>query len=416
MANILIVDDSPVDRMLLRNYAEKIPGCSVIEAENGKDALAKMNEWEIDLVVTDLQMPQIDGLELVALVREKYLDLPVIVATAHGSESIASQALSIGASGYISKSDMQDSIVPTIKNVLSLLNSQRSYANLIDCSNEINFKFCLENDPSLFPPLVDLCEKMLSGISPLDRIQRLRIGIAVEQALRNAMFRGNLELDETTQVPFGDEAQSNDFYQLVERRLKDPEIQNRKIRANINITRNKFSCEISDDGNGFHHQSKGEMVSTSTGRGLVLIKAFMTEVKFNETGNRISMSNTWNGSAANEQYLELPADKDQHEQASNEKGNFGELVSKNTGRSVPLNKKRLVIGSGPECHLRIKNKSVAAYVCLLTFVNDHWVIQALDKSVGVRVNGEVTNSVQLDPGDIIAFANFEFEIRYNKPT
>ena len=88
MANILIVDDSPVDRMLLRNYAEKIPGCSVIEAENGKDALAKMNEWEIDLVVTDLQMPQIDGLELVALVREKYLDLPVIVATAHGSESI----------------------------------------------------------------------------------------------------------------------------------------------------------------------------------------------------------------------------------------------------------------------------------------------------------------------------------------
>ena len=104
---------------------------------------------------------------------------------------------------------------------------------MIDCSDEINFKFCLENDPSLFPPLVDLCEKMLSGISPLDRIQRLRIGIAVEQALRNAMFRGNLELDETTQVPFGDETQTNDFYKLVERRLKDPEIQNRKIWANI---------------------------------------------------------------------------------------------------------------------------------------------------------------------------------------
>ena len=53
------------------------------------------------------------------------------------------------------------------------------------------------------------------------------------------------------------------------------------------------------------------------------------------------MSNTWNGSATNEQYLELPADKDQQEQASNEKGNFGELVSKSTGRSVPLNQKAI---------------------------------------------------------------------------
>ena len=413
MANILVVDDSPVDRMLLKNYAEKIPGCSVIEAENGKDALTKITEWQIDLVVTDLQMPELDGLELVTMLREKYLDLPVIVATGQGSESIAAEALSAGASGYISKSDMQDSIVPTIRNVLSILNSQRNYANLLDCSDEINFKFNLENDQSLFPPLVDLCEKMLNGISPLDRIQRLRIGIAVEQALKNALFRGNLEIGELTQVPFGDEGPSNDLYSLIKSRLKDPEYKNRKIKVNININRDRFFCEIVDDGNGFHHQSKGELVSTTTGRGLVLIKAFMTDVKFNESGNKITMINTWNGDSSGPQSYDLNSDKQELNSTDSAAKNYGQLISKSSGRGVPLTKKRLVIGSGPECHLRLKNKSVSSYVCLLTKVKDHWTIESLDKNNGVRINGEQTKSTQLDSGDIIAFDKYEYEIRFD---
>ena len=413
MANILVVDDSPVDRMLLKNYAEKIPGCSVIEAENGKVALTKITEWQIDLVVTDLQMPEIDGLELVTMLREKYLDLPVIVATGQGSESIAAEALSAGASGYISKSDMQDSIVPTIRNVLSILNSQRTYANLLDCSDEINFKFNLENDQSLFPPLVDLCEKMLNGISPLDRIQRLRIGIAVEQALKNALFRGNLEIGELTQVPFGDEGPSNDLYSLIKSRLKDPEYKNRKIKVNININRDRFICEIADDGNGFHHQSKGELVSTTTGRGLVLIKAFMTDVKFNESGNKITMINTWNGDSSGPQSYDLNSDKQDSNSTDSAAKNYGQLISKSSGRAVPLVKKRLVIGSGPECHLRLKNKSVSSYVCLLTRSKDHWTIESLDKNNGVRINGEQTKSTQLDSGDIIAFDKYEYEIRFD---
>jgi CheY-like chemotaxis protein len=412
MANILVVDDSPVDRMLLRNYAEKIAGYSVIEAESGEDALFKIREWDIDLVVTDLLMPGMDGLELVNKVRDSYPDLPVILATAHGSEAVATQALEAGASGYIPKSDMQNVIVPTIRNVLAILNSQRSYAQLIDCSQEVTFKFDLANDPSLFPPLVDLCDKMLSGMSPLDRIQRLRVVIAVEQALQNALFRGNLEIEDWVKVPFGEEGPSNELFQLMNHRLKDPAIAKRRIKVAIKINRDHFECQIHDQGRGFDHASKGELNSATTGRGLVLINTFMDSVQFNPVGNQVVMSRNWDSNT--DQTLHEVSGNNQIAQTESAENaaHYGTLVSKNSGRSIPLTNTRLVIGSGRECNLRLKNDAIPQYFCVLTFVNNHWVIQSLDEKSTVSINGRPVKSLRLNSGDIIALAKNDYEIRY----
>ena len=84
MLKILIVDDSEVDRLLMDGLLKQSIGFEVIWAENGRMALERIEEWKVDLVVTDLQMPEMDGLELVQQVRQIYPQLPVILTTGVG--------------------------------------------------------------------------------------------------------------------------------------------------------------------------------------------------------------------------------------------------------------------------------------------------------------------------------------------
>ena len=101
MATVLIVDDSATDRRLAGGLLEQIEGLAIEYAVDGSDALAKMNFKAPDIVVTDLDMPSINGLKLVELSHQSYPAIPVILMTARGSEEIAVKALQAGASSYV---------------------------------------------------------------------------------------------------------------------------------------------------------------------------------------------------------------------------------------------------------------------------------------------------------------------------
>src|SRR6476659_7666012 len=101
MPSILVVDDSPLDRHLAVSLLKKSPDYAVFEAIDGKDALAKIELHLPDLVVTDMMMPNLNGLELVAEVKEEYPLMPIILMTSLGSEEIAVQALQRGAASYV---------------------------------------------------------------------------------------------------------------------------------------------------------------------------------------------------------------------------------------------------------------------------------------------------------------------------
>src|SRR5262249_52106881 len=90
---VLIVDDSPMDRHLAGAIVNKVDGWSAVFASHGKEALELMQRQAPDVVLTDLLMPEMDGLELTQAVRARFPNLPVILMTAHGSEDIAIQAL-----------------------------------------------------------------------------------------------------------------------------------------------------------------------------------------------------------------------------------------------------------------------------------------------------------------------------------
>jgi two-component system chemotaxis response regulator CheY len=105
MPNILVVEDSPTMRQLISFAIKRIPSCRVIEATDGVDALKKLSSEKIDLILADINMPVMDGLKLVSLVRGNpaYKDIPVIIVTTEGAEEDRKRALSIGANAYLPK-------------------------------------------------------------------------------------------------------------------------------------------------------------------------------------------------------------------------------------------------------------------------------------------------------------------------
>ena len=99
---ILIVDDEPAARHGLKRALNPLD-CKIVEAEDGVAALAAIEQSDPDLVICDLQMPKMDGIELLKVLGERPNIPPVIMITAHGSERIAVEAMKTGAYDYLGK-------------------------------------------------------------------------------------------------------------------------------------------------------------------------------------------------------------------------------------------------------------------------------------------------------------------------
>ncbi len=105
MPNILVVEDSPTMRQLISFAMRRVSNARVIEASDGVDALKKLSSQKVDLILADINMPVMDGLKLVSLVRGNpaMKDIPVIIITTEGAEEDKNRALSIGANAYLTK-------------------------------------------------------------------------------------------------------------------------------------------------------------------------------------------------------------------------------------------------------------------------------------------------------------------------
>ncbi len=105
MPNILVVEDSPTMRQLIGFAVKRIPQSRVIEATDGVDALKKLSSEKVDIILADINMPIMDGLKLVSLLRSNpsYKDIPVIIITTEGAEEDKKRALAIGANAYLTK-------------------------------------------------------------------------------------------------------------------------------------------------------------------------------------------------------------------------------------------------------------------------------------------------------------------------
>lgn len=117
----LVVEDSPTMRQLISFSLKRFKNARIVEAVDGVDALKKLSGEKIDLILTDINMPVMDGLKLVSLVRQnaQLQGIPIIIITTEGAEEDRERGLALGANAYISKPIQSSHLIKTITELLS---------------------------------------------------------------------------------------------------------------------------------------------------------------------------------------------------------------------------------------------------------------------------------------------------------
>ena len=296
MARILIVDDTAVDRRLAGGLLESAGHAEVEYAENGLQALDRIAAQPPDLVVTDLQMPELSGLQLVEQIRLHYPNIPVILMTARGSEAIAVEALERGAASYVPKSHLSRRLPQTVDDLLGLVRADRSYTHLAQCQTRMELEYELENDPQLIDALVDMLQQMLRGMQLTDETGTFRVGVALREALFNALYHGNLQLT-AEDLQAASEQLLQRGTDTISQRRSEPFCRDRRIRVRVQMDRQEARFVIEDDGDGFDYAAQLASINpaadplgkSESGRGFVLMLALMDEVSFNENGNCVTL-------------------------------------------------------------------------------------------------------------------------------
>jgi len=118
----LVVEDSPTMRQLLVFALSRIRGLTVIEADDGVDALKKLAGGHFDIILTDINMPVMDGLKLVKRVRgdEVLKSIPIVIITTEGAEEDRQRALALGANAYITKPIQAPQVISKVKDLLKI--------------------------------------------------------------------------------------------------------------------------------------------------------------------------------------------------------------------------------------------------------------------------------------------------------
>lgn len=289
MTTVLVVDDSAVDRRLVGGLLEKDSELTLQYAVDGADAMAKIEEAAPDLVVTDLVMPEMDGLTLVATVKNRFSLVPVILMTSKGSEELAVQALQAGAASYVPKHTLSTRLADTVRNVLAVSNRQRSHSRLMGSMTRSNCSFELENDSSLIGPLISYVQEDCAHLNLYDDSEGTRVGVALEEALANALYHGNLEVDSALR-----ESDDSSYWKLAEERSKIEPYKNRRVHVNVELTRDEAVISIGDEGPGFDPSKLPDPtdpanLEMASGRGILLMRTFMSEVRYNDAGNVVTL-------------------------------------------------------------------------------------------------------------------------------
>lgn len=119
---ILIVEDSPTMRQLLTFALSRLKDAEIVEAQDGMDGLRKLSSDDFDLALVDINMPVMDGLKLIRLMRSDaaFREIPVVVITSEGADTDRQKALALGANEYLTKPIQTNRVLSVSKSLLKL--------------------------------------------------------------------------------------------------------------------------------------------------------------------------------------------------------------------------------------------------------------------------------------------------------
>lgn len=301
MKTILVVDDSATDRvritgLLRRNPDGNEPLYETEVAANGAETLSLLESTAVDLVLTDLNMPELDGLELVRKMKEDWSHIPVILMTGAGSEEIAVKAMQEGAASYVNKTSASSWLHENVERVLESRVEDLAYAALCRQIVSDEYHLSLNNDRVLMSATARFLRQAMQSVGVVSDSELPRVGVAMEEALLNACLHGNLELDSRLR-----EGDGNEFDRLARERSAAEPWTKRRVTVDASISPQQLKVRITDEGTGFNPENLPDPTDPENllkphGRGVMMMKLFLDEVTWNEQGNSVTLIK--NGPAA----------------------------------------------------------------------------------------------------------------------
>lgn len=290
--SVLVVDDDPVTLECLGETV-KFLGLEVLTASDGEQALQLFEQHHPNLVVTDVRMPNMDGLSLTHQLKVRRPDCPVIIVTGYGDESTAVAALKAGACDYLHKPFQISELKNTLERALSLIRAGAMESQALRSLGKLTWSFEIEND---LDNLGGILTVMLRPVDVwLPESEQLHVRMGLQELLMNAIEHGNLGISAAEKQ----EALMNDTYEaLLDSRRQMPGHAARRVTVWMenDPSQHLFQCRICDEGEGFDWEprltSNGETLPAlaGSGRGIFLVKTLIPHIQYLGCGNEVRIS------------------------------------------------------------------------------------------------------------------------------
>ena len=281
---VLIVEDDFTSREYLKEVV-KNQGYTCFTAENGMEGLEVYHDKLPDLILCDIQMPMMNGLELLEELRKEKSNAIIVMLTAFGTEEYAVQSFQKGANNYLKKPIYHKDLILLLKRYDQVLRSRtvdREFpGEVLRREGTFRFKSQIENIPSIVDRLVKETGSLF------DSSERTEIEVGLNELIMNAIEHGDLEISMYEKAKA---LENNELNQLYKERQSDEKLLNRYVTVHYKL--NLESCEwiIQDEGQGFDWQSLpnptiGKNLFVLNGRGIFISRFQFDELEYIGAGN-----------------------------------------------------------------------------------------------------------------------------------
>ncbi len=285
--NILLIDDESNLLKLLRRPLIKC-GHSITEAHDGKQGweLFLENSHTFDVIVTDIKMPVLDGVDLLKRLREKEYDTPVIIMTGYEDIKSSIEVLRLGAFDFLLKPFQAKELIEILEKLKTVQENRKRQFEELPCFHE-QIHITIDSQTKLIPTVGSLLQNRVKLFCSLHKINVRNIGLCLHEAMVNAIIHGNFDVPSTLK-----NESPEDFEALVKEREADPTYRDKQVRIKCQVSIKRLIFEIADEGKGFnpdilHFLDPLHMLPS--GRGILIITSFMDKVFWNKNGNCITM-------------------------------------------------------------------------------------------------------------------------------
>lgn len=288
---ILIVEDDDATRSLMTMVIKK-QGHETISAPDGLEGLKAFKTFQPDIVFADIQMPNMDGLEMLEKLRKIDSNALVIINSTLDSPQYTLKALRLKANDYLVKPVMEKDIIAILAKYSGILENRTRMRDVYGLIHRRSLGMEIFNQLDLVCKIVD--RLMLETEHALPEKDRLGIHLGLVEILANAIEHGNLQItyDEKTQAL---EGANGDWTKLIETRVNTSPYKDRTV--NIEFNMNKERCEwlITDQGPGFAWNdipdpNDPENLLASHGRGIMLTRLQFDECSYLGSGNQVRLA------------------------------------------------------------------------------------------------------------------------------